>query len=166
VSIADAPVCPARLSRASRGANIRAAVPADASTGESVDGGQHDVTIGIVDEPRRQRRGAAVIDLAADGNLLVDGGTGAGKTTVLRTLVGALAAQTAHRRAVALRALPVGGAQLRRDPTSALSVSASLSNWGPIMFICSMVPPTLPLILTPKTRPSCRSGRLVAAHLW
>lgn len=51
------------------------------------------VAFGVVDEPRRQRRAAATIDLARDGNLLVYGGTGAGKTTVLRTLAAALAQQ-------------------------------------------------------------------------
>jgi S-DNA-T family DNA segregation ATPase FtsK/SpoIIIE len=49
--------------------------------------------LGIVDEPRRQRRTAALVDLARDGNLLVYGGTGAGKTTVLRTLAAGLAGQ-------------------------------------------------------------------------
>ena len=51
------------------------------------------VALGIVDEPRRQRRTAAVVDLARDGNLLVYGGTGAGKTTVLRTFAAGLAGQ-------------------------------------------------------------------------
>jgi S-DNA-T family DNA segregation ATPase FtsK/SpoIIIE len=51
------------------------------------------VAFGVADEPRRQRRVAAVVDLAADGNLLVYGGTGAGKTTVLRTLAAGLAQQ-------------------------------------------------------------------------
>jgi S-DNA-T family DNA segregation ATPase FtsK/SpoIIIE len=55
--------------------------------------GNASVAFGVVDEPRRQRRTAAVVDLARDGNLLVYGGTGAGKTTVLRTLAAGLAAQ-------------------------------------------------------------------------
>jgi len=57
--------------------------------------GDSSVAFGVVDEPRRQRRSAAVIDLARDGNLLVYGGTGAGKTTVLRTLAAGLAQQAA-----------------------------------------------------------------------
>jgi S-DNA-T family DNA segregation ATPase FtsK/SpoIIIE len=56
-------------------------------------GGDASVAFGVVDEPRRQRRAAAVVDLARDGNLLVYGGTGAGKTTVLRTLAAGLAQQ-------------------------------------------------------------------------
>lgn len=57
--------------------------------------GDASVTFGVVDEPRRQRRTGAILDLARDGNLLVYGGTGAGKTTVLRTLAAGLAQQAA-----------------------------------------------------------------------
>ena len=56
-------------------------------------GGDSSVAFGVADEPRRQRRVAAVVDLAADGNLLVYGGTGSGKTTVLRTVAAGLAEQ-------------------------------------------------------------------------
>ncbi len=71
-------------------APAEAAALADTGTAPAHDGV---VAFGVVDEPRRQRRSAAVIDLARDGNLLVYGGTGAGKTTALRTLACGLAAQ-------------------------------------------------------------------------
>ncbi len=57
--------------------------------------GDASVAFGVADEPRRQRRAAATVDLARDGNLLIYGATGAGKTTVLRTLAAALAAGSA-----------------------------------------------------------------------
>ncbi|MEH3052375.1 MAG: FtsK/SpoIIIE domain-containing protein, partial [Patulibacter minatonensis] len=51
-------------------------------------------TIGLVDEPTRQRQVPYDLDLPAAGNLLVYGGSGAGKTTVLRTIACALAERT------------------------------------------------------------------------
>lgn len=89
--------------------------------------GDGSVAFGVVDEPRRQRRAAATIDLARDGNLLVYGGTGAGKTTVLRTLAAGLAAASspadlwiygldfAGRGLAGLEALPHCGSILPGD---------------------------------------------------
>lgn len=47
--------------------------------------------VGLVDVPARQAQQPYVLDLAADGNALVVGASGAGKTTFLRTLALALA---------------------------------------------------------------------------
>jgi S-DNA-T family DNA segregation ATPase FtsK/SpoIIIE len=52
-------------------------------------------TIGLVDEPRLQRQVSFAVDLPVDGNLLIFGASGSGKTTTLRTIAVALAC--AHR---------------------------------------------------------------------
>jgi S-DNA-T family DNA segregation ATPase FtsK/SpoIIIE len=49
------------------------------------------VVTGLVDEPHLQRRSPHVVDFEADGNLLVYGTAGAGKTTFLRTVAAAIA---------------------------------------------------------------------------
>ncbi len=48
-------------------------------------------TIGLVDEPQRQRQVPFSFDLPTDGSLLVFGSSGSGKTTTLRTIAAALA---------------------------------------------------------------------------
>ncbi|HWH92295.1 MAG TPA: FtsK/SpoIIIE domain-containing protein [Baekduia sp.] len=55
---------------------------------EPTDGG---VSIGLVDEPSRQRIGPLAIDLERDGSLLIYGASGSGKTTTLQMLARALA---------------------------------------------------------------------------
>ena len=67
----------------------------DAVCGEEAESGV--AAIGLVDEPRRQRRVPLRIDLAADGSVLVFGAGGSGKTTTLRTLAAALAATHSPR---------------------------------------------------------------------
>jgi S-DNA-T family DNA segregation ATPase FtsK/SpoIIIE len=49
--------------------------------------------VGVIDDPGHQRRSPWVVDLTADGSLLVYGTTGSGKTTVLRTIAISLAGQ-------------------------------------------------------------------------
>lgn len=90
------------------------------------------VVLGMVDLPQRQRQEPWVFDLAAGGNLLVFGIEGSGKTSLLRSLAGALAksstAATLHLYAVdcaggglaALQALPQCGAYVRADETERL----------------------------------------------
>lgn len=53
--------------------------------------------IGLLDDPARQRQIPYVVDLPAEGSVLVFGGPGTGKTTVLRTVGAALARQSPPR---------------------------------------------------------------------
>jgi S-DNA-T family DNA segregation ATPase FtsK/SpoIIIE len=55
------------------------------------------VPLGLVDEPRRQRRRTWGIDLEQDGSAFVFGASGSGKTTVLRTLAVQLARRAEPR---------------------------------------------------------------------
>jgi S-DNA-T family DNA segregation ATPase FtsK/SpoIIIE len=50
--------------------------------------------IGLLDDPARQLQEPFALDLARDGSLLVFGGAGSGKSTVLRTLAASLAEQS------------------------------------------------------------------------
>jgi len=54
--------------------------------------------LGLVDEPRRQAQWPLVHSLPADGNLLVYGAAGSGKSTALRTLASSLASTHAPDR--------------------------------------------------------------------
>ena len=49
------------------------------------------VAIGLVDDPHHQRQYPCVIDFAADGNLIIYGAPGTGKTCMLQTLIVSLA---------------------------------------------------------------------------
>lgn len=60
-------------------------------------GGAGVATIGLVDEPQRQRQVAYAVDLAAEGSLLIYGAGGSGKTTLLRTIAAALASCASPR---------------------------------------------------------------------
>jgi S-DNA-T family DNA segregation ATPase FtsK/SpoIIIE len=96
------------------------------------------VALGMVDLPQRQRQHPWVLDLAADGTLLVFGTGGSGKTSLLRLLAHALATANEpaalHLYAVdcaggglaALQALPNCGAYVRADETERL---ARLVQW-------------------------------------
>jgi S-DNA-T family DNA segregation ATPase FtsK/SpoIIIE len=91
---------------------------ADASSG---------TTIGLLDVPARQAQEPYVVDLAADGSLLVFGASGSGKTTLLRTLALSLAESTpadrlhiyaldfASRGLGSLESLPHCGAVINGD---------------------------------------------------
>ena len=68
--------------------------------------------VGLVDEPARQRQVPFAVDLAEQGNLLVYGASGAGKTTVLRTVACALA-QRSSPRELQLFGLDFAGLGLR-----------------------------------------------------
>lgn len=59
--------------------------------GESADPDPGRAVLGLLDEPTRQRQTPLRLDLEQDGHLLVYGGSGAGKTALLRTLAVTLA---------------------------------------------------------------------------
>jgi len=68
--------------------------------------------IGIVDEPRLQRQRPYVVDLQRDGNLLVYGAGGSGKSALLRTVAAAFAS-TAPPSELAVYGLDMGARGLR-----------------------------------------------------
>ncbi len=88
---------------------------------------QGSLTLGLLDLPREQAQRAYALDLATGGHLLVAGGPGSGRTTLLRTLAGAVAATSDVRDVhlygfdgatgglLAVAALPHTGAIVSRD---------------------------------------------------
>jgi len=88
---------------------------------------QGSLALGLLDLPREQAQRAYALDLATGGHLLVAGGPGSGRTTLLRTLAGAVAATSDVRDVhlygfdgatgglLALAALPHTGAVVSRD---------------------------------------------------
>ena len=78
---------------------------------------------GLLDEPARQRRGAAAWDLLADGPLAVVGGTRSGRTTLVRALLASLA-RTAG---------PADGWAYVLDGGGALGAAATLPHVGAVV---------------------------------
>lgn len=70
-------------------------------------------TLGLADEPRRQRQTVASVDLRAVGSFLVYGASGSGRSSTLRQIAASLAADTPVRR-VHLHAIDAGGGGLRQ----------------------------------------------------
>ncbi len=66
-------------------------LPASLRLDELPQPGAAAVAVGLVDEPQRQLQRPLVVDLDADGSVLVYGTSGSGKTALLRTLAVALA---------------------------------------------------------------------------
>lgn len=62
-----------------------------ASLAEPGSGGGERAAIGVIDEPALQRQRPCVVDFEADGNMLVFGASGSGKTVLLRTIGASLA---------------------------------------------------------------------------
>ena len=98
--------------------------------------------IGVSDDPERQRQDDLVIDLAADGHLLVYGTAGSGTTTLLRTIVFGLASRydATHcelyavdfgaRLLAPLAALPSCGGVISGDDTELVERLFARSRWS------------------------------------